>query len=135
MNDKVSSAQELLYAIEWVHEGYKGTGRNGLEEGAKLSGEISEILVEINSTLSEGWANIASTVLKFNNSAESFMEDFPEVMYNILRPKESGLKKGCYIWLLLFYGRKNSANRFRMAVCSSMSLKIWIWRSSRVISP
>ena len=75
MNDKVSSAQELLYAIEWVHEGYKGTGRNGLEEGAKLSGEISEILVEINSTLSEGWANIASTVLKFNNSAESFMED------------------------------------------------------------
>ena len=75
MNDNVSSAQKLLHAIEWVHEVYEGTGRNGLEEGARLSGEISDTLAPVNSTLSEGWANIASTVLKFNDSAESFMED------------------------------------------------------------
>ena len=80
MNENVSSASELLKQIYWVHEGYKGTGRNGLEEGAKLSSEVSDILAPVNGVLSEGWANIADTILKINNSAEAFIEE----LYNEL---------------------------------------------------
>ena len=79
MNDKVSSATNLLESIQRASEvsGYSFDGKvmNSLEKGALECREMSDILTNVNGTLSEGWANVADTLTKLNSSAEGFIDD------------------------------------------------------------
>lgn len=81
MNDKVSSATNLLNSIQRASEAFGagsssyGKGINSLEKGALECREMSDILTNVNGTLAEGWANVADTLTKLNSSAEGFIDD------------------------------------------------------------